>query len=219
MRLRILTRLMPVGASLLVAVIACQEGKSAFDLEVGDCIMPPEIAGGEAIDVERVRTIDCSEPHDAEVIAVFEIEGRPSQFPGEEALFREAQQGCPTKCSLFIYPTRQSWNAGDRRITCILQSKYDLRVGDCFNYREREGIIERVYRVSCSKAHVGEVIEVVTMPGMAFPGDDALDEYAQLNCPEGYDWYLIPTRDLWESKGIREISCILGRYAPTGTPG
>jgi hypothetical protein len=200
--------LIPLGILLLGVAVACQEDKNVFGLEAGDCIVPPEITPDQPIDVERVRTVDCSEPHDAEVMAVFELEGRSWEFPGDEALFREAQQGCPMKCSLYIYPTRQSWNVGDRMITCILESIYDLRVGDCFNYREREGIIEGVQRVSCSKAHTGEVIEVVTMPGAAYPGDDAVGEYGWLNCPEGTDWPLLPTRASWESIGVREISCI-----------
>jgi hypothetical protein len=211
MCLRTLTGFISFGILLLSVVVACQEDKSVFDLEVGDCIVPPESTAFRSIEVERVRTVDCSEPHDAEVVAVFEVEGRPWEFPGDEALFREAQQRCPAKCSLYIYPTRQSWNVGDRMITCIVESIYDLRIGDCFNYREREGIIEEVERVSCSKPHTSEVIQVVAMPGTAYPGDDAVDEYAWLNCPGRTDWPLVPTRDSWESVGVREIVCVRER--------
>lgn len=220
MCVRTLSRLIPLGILSLGVVVACQEGKSAFDLEVGDCIVPPEIAAGEAIDVERVRTVDCSEPHDGEVVAVFDIEGNkgtPSardplklfRYPGEEAIWREAEQRCPPKTSLYFYPTEESWTQmGDREVACVLESIFDLHVGDCINTLEREGLMERVQRVSCSKPHTGEVIEVLTMAGTAFPGDDALDEYAWLYCPEDYDWHIIPTRDSWESIGDREIHCI-----------
>jgi hypothetical protein len=225
MCVRTLSRLIPPAILLLAAVVACQgrEDRSAFDLEVGDCIVPPESTPGETVDVERVRTVDCSEPHDAEVIAVFEIErdkgegSMPSardplshlRYPGDETLFREAQQGCPPKSTFYFYPTEESWTQmGDREVACVVESIYDLHVGDCFNYREREGIIESVQRVSCSKQHSGEVIDVLTMPGTAYPGDDAVDEYAWLNCPEDYDWYLGPTRDSWESAGDRDIQCI-----------
>ncbi len=210
MSLQTLVRFIPLGTFLFVMLAACQEGKSAFDLEVGDCIVPPELAQGEVMTVERVRTVDCSEAHDGEVIAVFNLKWElRAAYPGEEAILREAEQGCPPKASLVLYPTHESWDQmGDREVACVLESLFDLRVGDCINVHEQEGLIESVQRLSCSKPHDGEVIDVLTIPGAAFPGDDAINEYAWLNCPEDTDRYLTPTRDTWESVGDRDIQCI-----------
>jgi hypothetical protein len=195
------------GTLLLVMAIACQEGKSAFDLEVGDCVVPPDLAAGEAADVERVRTVDCSGAHNAEVIAVFNIEG--DKFPGEGAVSREAEERCPAKSTLYLYPTEESWNQRhDREVACIVEAIFDLQVGDCMNYSGTEELIESVQRVDCSEPHRAEVIYTLTMPGTAYPGDDAVGEYAWLNCPGDTDWPMTPTRDTWELAGDRDIQCM-----------
>jgi hypothetical protein len=190
----------------LLALAACQEGESVFDLEVGDCIVSPG-AGAEEKEVERVRTVDCSELHDGEVVALFDIEG--DDFPGEDALFDMALEGCPSEASTYLYPTEDSWNElGDRQITCILASLIDLAIGDCLNYPPEEAAVVSIERRDCEDSHDARVIDLVEMPGAEFPGDDAIAKYAAVYCPEGTDEYLGPTSDSWEHFDDRQIVCL-----------
>lgn len=103
-----------------------------FDLEVGDCFDVPST--GNISDVEG---LDCDEPHDNEVFAIFEIAGGPNApFPGSEAVSREAQAECtgtlfsdyvgvPFQQSSFsatsINPTRETWERlDDREVICVI---------------------------------------------------------------------------------------------------
>lgn len=103
-----------------------------FDLEVGDCFDVP--SDGNISDVEG---IDCDEPHDNEVFALFDIAGGPdAPFPGAEAISRQAQAECtgtlfsdyvgvPFQQSSFsatsINPTRETWERlDDREVICVI---------------------------------------------------------------------------------------------------
>ena len=189
----------------VLASLACEEGKSAFDLEVGDCIVPPEIIGDEVVDVEHVRTVDCSEPHDGEVVAVFDISGYT--YPGNDVLFTRAMEQCPTESTLYFHPTKESWAEGDREVACVVESLFDLQVGDCIRYPGEEELFESVERVDCSELHDAKVVSSVEMTGTSFPGDDAVSDYGFQNCPGSTDQILGPTSESWQF-GDREITCL-----------
>jgi Septum formation len=102
---------------------------SAFDLHEGDCFDLPT-PNSEVFDVSGVP---CTEPHDAEVLSTFDIDG--DEFPGQQAVIREAARGCKTRFADFIgvtyqrsvldmqylYPTEQSWNTqDDREVVCAV---------------------------------------------------------------------------------------------------
>ena len=94
----------------LFAFAACEEGESVFDLEVGDCVVALG-AGAEGYEeIERVRTVDCSEPHDGEVLALFSVEG--DDFPGKDAFFDMGLERCPSEATTYLHPTEDSWNEG-----------------------------------------------------------------------------------------------------------
>ena len=63
------------GAIFWVAVANEVAGTTAVqDLEVGDCVdLPDGFDDGEEDEVGRLKTFDCTEPHDAEVF----VGGRP----------------------------------------------------------------------------------------------------------------------------------------------
>lgn len=100
-----------------------------FSLTVGDCIGSAAAGDGE---VSSVATVPCDEPHDDEVYFDFELAG--DDYPGEDAIFTEANQGCSEAFAEFVgiayddsqleftyyYPTVESWGSGDRLITCII---------------------------------------------------------------------------------------------------
>jgi hypothetical protein len=187
----------------LLAFGACGGGESVPDLKVGDCIVSPGAeAGGE-----RVRTVDCSDLHDGEVVAIFDAEG--DDFPGKDALFDAALEGCPSEASTYVYPTEDSWNGnGDRQVTCIRASLLDLAIGDCLNYPAPESDVISIERRDCEDTHDARVIDLLKMPDADFPGDDAIANYALSYCPEGTDEYLGPTSDSWELFDDRQIVCL-----------
>ena len=191
---------------IVLAILACEEGKSTFDLEVGDCIVPPpDVSIDESIEVERVGTVDCSEPHDGEVVAVFEMNG--FTYPGDDELFNRAYDQCPQEASLVFYPSEESWAEGDREVACVLESLFDLQIGDCVRYPGPEEVFESIGRVSCSELHDAKVVGSVEMPGVSFPGDDAVTEYGFQQCPASTDITLVPTSESWEL-GDRVITCL-----------
>ena len=99
-----------------------------FSIKVGDCIA--ESTGTD--EVTEVPTVPCTDPHDTEVYADFEIAG--SDYPGEDAIFAEADQGCYDAFAPFVgiayeesaydfsyyYPTEGSWGQGDHLISCLI---------------------------------------------------------------------------------------------------
>lgn len=99
-----------------------------FTIKVGDCIAE----GTGTTEVTEVPTVPCSDPHDTEVYFDFDIEG--SDYPGEDAIFAQADQGCLDAFAPFLgiayeesmydfsyyYPTEGSWGQGDHLISCLI---------------------------------------------------------------------------------------------------
>ena len=101
---------------------------SVLDLAVGDCL---DTHGKPRIS-ETVPVVDCSVEHDSEAYASITVDG--DDFPGDESIKAQAQQGCvdafatfagiayddSTLDYVYYYPTAGSWAAGDRRILCLI---------------------------------------------------------------------------------------------------
>lgn len=112
---------------------------SSFDLEVGDCLVTPlsEEDGG----VGDVEIVTCDQEHESEVFAVFDMED--GDFPGAEAAAAESQDVCTAEFEGFVgldyntselgvnflYPTEQTWAAGDREIVCLVFDEAGLQTG------------------------------------------------------------------------------------------
>lgn len=170
------------------AVQDSETGSEPSDLKVGDCVLLPE-----------ATVVGCSEPHAGEVVNVFSIKG--DQYPGDDAVLREVDEGCPAIFTA-TYPTRTSWNQlGDREVVCIRTASLNLEFGDCIIYSGR------VQWVSCSRAHDAEALDTFEVAGTTFPGEDAIADYAEQNCPAHANWYLYPTEETW-SVGHRAITCL-----------
>lgn len=99
---------------------------------------------------------------------------------------------------------------------------FEIGVGDCVDTTTGSGEITEVPVVPCSRPHVGEAYESVTMPGDGvFPGDQAVVEAAR-GCEEPFEefvgvalavsqlmvTYFHPTAQSWDT-GDREILCIV----------
>jgi hypothetical protein len=99
---------------------------TATDVKVGDCLK--EIPGSAR--VLTVQTVDCEQPHAGEVFSVLMMpEG---DFPGQPAIDEYADKCSPELATYtpaaitddsvqlyVLYPTEETWDQGDRAVTCI----------------------------------------------------------------------------------------------------
>ncbi len=112
-------------AVVVLAVTSCSTTFAA-NLEVGDCLIEPD--GDE---FTTVQTIDCAEPHDLEVYAVYETpmtEYLDIEVDAVSQCLNEfrAYVGVAYRDSEYefdwLQPTEEGWDDGDREIRCILWS-------------------------------------------------------------------------------------------------
>jgi Septum formation len=116
------------------SLLAACGGKSAFELQVGDCFDDPE----SFEEVDEVPERDCEEPHDNEVYANRDIPG--TEWPGQATVEEWADEACLEEFEPYVdatyeasalqfgwlIPTEASWNEiDDRTVTCIL---YDMNL-------------------------------------------------------------------------------------------
>ncbi|MGV9316375.1 DUF4190 domain-containing protein [Streptomyces sp. NPDC003691] len=102
------------------------------DLKKGDCYNLPGSGNGDGAEVSEIQVVDCAKPHEAEITGGFKITGFDG-FPGEKVLEPLAERRCddvdtayamdawaiPATMSGYYYiPTKESWNSGDRRVSC-----------------------------------------------------------------------------------------------------
>lgn len=117
-------------AVLVPGVSGCTAGASdPFQLRVGECLPTADTSGL----VEEIETVDCAEPHAAEVFHSIAVQESGSDYPGKEELQRQAG-GCAAFFKGFVgkpydesdleityfHPTPESWKQGDRQILCIV---------------------------------------------------------------------------------------------------
>jgi hypothetical protein len=103
-------------------------GIGAFVIRSGDCLNLPEVSL-----VQSVEGVPCSQAHDAEAYAQFDLTG--TSYPGEAAVEEGAIDGCLTGFHAFVgvayekseldisclSPTEDSWNEqDDREIVCMV---------------------------------------------------------------------------------------------------
>ena len=191
----------------------------AVDLQDGDCInstLP------EGIDVESVEIVTCHEPWQYRILNTLEV-ARSGGYPGEVIFTQEALANCDRQSSWWLYPTRESWNQGDRAVSCLQVSyglstsdpaKLDrmvgyqaLRAGECYNDApESDYFLAEV--VSCSgnwEYRVTNRFDIARTG--SFPGDEFIDQEAYERCEEPYDSYLPPSPESWEL-GDSTVLCL-----------
>lgn len=103
-------------------------------LEVGQCGDVDDLRIG-VVDPASIVTVDCAQPHDVEVGAVFDHPaGAGTAFPGtasvdgyafDECIRRFGEYvGTPYEESTldfaFVAPGEDGWDDGDRRVACVL---------------------------------------------------------------------------------------------------
>jgi len=107
----------------------------AFQMRVGDCFDDGSTFGDDS--VNSVPGVPCTDPHDNEVYAVFDVAA--DSFPGD-AMAEMAHDGCVERFEAFVgkdyessaleiatlYPTRESWHGqNDREVICAV---YDIEL-------------------------------------------------------------------------------------------
>ncbi len=108
----------------------------AFAMRVGDCFDDTQDifdAGSAGAEVQELPGLPCSDPHDNEVYAVFDV--RFEAFPGDVSMSNEATNACLKYFEGFIgtsyeesvldifslYPTDASWSQmNDREVVCAV---------------------------------------------------------------------------------------------------
>lgn len=118
-----------MAAMLLVGVSGCgRDGTDPFQLKVGQCLPSADTSGL----VEKIKTVECAEPHTAEVYDALTVQ-QANSYPGKPELERQAG-ACAASFKDFIgkpydesdlkityfHPTEESWKQGDRQILCIV---------------------------------------------------------------------------------------------------
>jgi hypothetical protein len=109
---------------------------SVFSIRVGDCFDDSQEvldAGADVVEFQDLAGLPCSEPHDNEVYAVFDL--YLERFPGADALFDMASDECLERFESFVgmsyeesilglypvYPTEESWSQrDDREVVCAV---------------------------------------------------------------------------------------------------
>jgi hypothetical protein len=125
-RLRALIVIGVIVAILAVILYLVRNNVQANDLKVGDCfVIPTETT------VKTVETHPCTESHNAEVVFVGEYSG--DTYPISISLESYVSDNCVPASAAYVgrslddepalyigyfAPTRDSWDNGDRSITC-----------------------------------------------------------------------------------------------------
>jgi hypothetical protein len=119
----------------MLILTACAQG-NVFSLEPGTCFDDVDAFYDEDSEgVSDVPTVDCAEPHDNEVFAVYDMPD--GDYPGDDLIKTGAEEGCIDRfedyvgigyaesrfVSTFLIPTADSWADGDREVVCFL---YDI---------------------------------------------------------------------------------------------
>jgi hypothetical protein len=111
-------------------------------------------------------------------------------------------------------------------------SVFDVEVGDCFD--AAGDVLESVTLVDCEASHTYEAFHVFDHEAgadAAYPGDDALTDYAETECGVPFEdyvgrdyessiWYIswiTPSEETW-AEGDREILCTLHQQDDNGDP-
>lgn len=119
-------------AIALIAVVTSSSSTALLDLEVGECfVLPTDVgddAGGEFAVVESIEVLSCTEPHDAEVVAVGELNTDGDlDYPLDEELFATVDSRCAAVGDVAldrfgvvpVAPTERSWESFAGRFLCI----------------------------------------------------------------------------------------------------
>ena len=90
-----------------------------FDLRTGDCISQPDSTAAE---FEGISIVPCSSATATSRVSLLFTLSRVGAWPGDAYFENKAVARCPGdpgEFFTFFYPSRDSWEEGDRAITCL----------------------------------------------------------------------------------------------------
>lgn len=107
---------------------------SVFSLVTGDCFDNPTATGMQTVNL--VEKIPCTQPHNAQIFATFNVKGSALDYPGTAKMQGIATSGCNARIAAsldkakvnsgmtihFLFPLQDSWLGGRRTISCIIVS-------------------------------------------------------------------------------------------------
>lgn len=115
-----------LAAMVAVFALAGPDTTSIHDLRQGDCFDLP--IDGDDVRIESVDVSDCSEPHEAQVVLVGELNpDRDLPYPSNDELFAEIDRRCATLPDeitdtfglLPVAPDEASWEPFAGRFLCV----------------------------------------------------------------------------------------------------
>jgi hypothetical protein len=134
-----------VGIVAIVAVAVIAGGTDDNDptasLADGDDVKVQQLAPGQCLNglqessaIRDLPVVPCTQPHEGEVFAVFNL--ADGDFPGDQQVAKLAEKGCvdrvethakkaaddPNLEIYFLHPTQTSWRLGDQGVTCVAMS-------------------------------------------------------------------------------------------------
>ena len=113
--------------------VTASDNVDAFQLRVGDCVVSAEMEES----FSEVPVVPCNEPHDSEIVYLFDMPGTDFDDTAIEAAAKET---CPEAMVdyagpnwesisskglsvSFFSPTAESWKNGDHEVDCIAYTK------------------------------------------------------------------------------------------------
>lgn len=104
-----------------------------------------------------------------------------------------------------------------------------MRVGDCVNSGDLDGLVETVPVVPCDEPHDSEAFASMDMPAGVYPGETAVDDaaadfcFTELEAFVGLEysqslldyWPLTPSAEGWDAVDDRQLLCFV--YDPAGS--
>ena len=171
------------------------------------------------LDEDIIEIVPCDGDWEYRVLNNVGIEEQ-GNYPTETFLGNLALDRCDRRFSSWYEPTFDSWNQGDRVITC-LQERYGIgidelarlenivhsskiRIGECF--REYSDFVEIVDCASDWEYKVLHSFEVGSL-GDIYPGETFIEDKANKECPDKMDIYEFPLPAHWEA-GDRKVACL-----------
>ena len=113
--------------------IVSEGSLDAFAVKVGDCTIELDFSDAETQVFSSVKAVPCSEPHDNEFYASFDL--TQEKFPGEDVISAFSEDQCLASFESsfgiayedsvlelgYMYPTAESWTqANDREVVCVV---------------------------------------------------------------------------------------------------
>lgn len=128
-----LVALVVAAVVTIAAVLSLSNDTSWTDLDTGDCFDLANAiadAAGDLAAVTAVDTVECTEPHDAQVVATGELNSDGVQpYPSDDELFATIDRACASLVAdtldpgtygiVPIAPDERTWNQRAGRFACI----------------------------------------------------------------------------------------------------